>query len=274
MLDLVRSDLRRVAKDRLFLVVCILAAGFALVTPLLYMLLFSDMDPLLEEMTAGITMAKGQFFGAFSLGNNFGFIAPFLLVIILCKDFSYGTIRNKIISGHSRTRIFLSMYLTCATVLFCVAAFHAFLTLGIGLLFFPYQSAPFTAGDLGYLFASLGFELLLYFCVAAILSWLCATMKNVGLVIVLYAAISLGLTMVATILQVGISILEMEAGNETLVKVLTFLQNINIFNFYATIGTGTSYEIKQILHLTLVPAIGSAALLGLGILKFRRKDLK
>lgn len=274
MLNLVRSDLRKVVKDRLFLVVCILAVGFALVTPLLYTLLFSDMDPLLDEITAGFLMAKGQFFSAFSLGNNFGFIAPFLLVIILCKDFSYGTIRNKIISGHSRTRIFLSMYLTCAVVLFCVAAFHAFLTLGISLLFFPYQSAPFTVGDLGYFFASLGFELLVFFCVAAILSWLCATMKNVGLVIVLYAAISLGLTMVSAILQVGISVLTMEAGNEALVKVLTFLQNINIFNFSTIIGNGTSYEVKQILYLTLVPIIGCAALLGLSILKFRHKDLK
>lgn len=274
MVDLIKSDFRRVLKDKLFMVVCILAAVFAVITPLLYKLIFSSMDTELEVMTAGLVYAKDNFFGAFSLGNNFGFVMPFLLAIILCKDFSHGTVRNKIISGHSRTNIFLSMYTVCATVLWVMTLLHALLTLGVSLLFFEYQEGPVTAGDLWYMLQSLGFELLVYLCLAAFVSWLCVAMKNVGLVIVLYAAASLGLTMISGILQISIMVLEMDSGSTNTVELLEFFQRINIFNSQMYIGTGTSYELKDVAYNLLVPVIGTAGLLGWGTLKFNRKDLK
>ena len=274
MVDLIKSDFRRVLKDKLFMVVCILAAVFAVITPLLYKLIFSSMEPELEVMTAGLVYAKDNFFGAFSLGNNFGFVMPFLLAIILCKDFSHGTVRNKIISGHSRTNIFLSMYTVCATVLWVMTLLHALLTLGVSLLFFEYQEGPVTAGDLWYMLQSLGFELLVYLCLAAFVSWLCVAMKNVGLVIVLYAAASLGLTMISGILQISIMVLEMDSGSANTLELLEFFQRINIFNSQMYIGTGTSYELKDVAYNLLVPVIGTAGLLGWGTLKFNRKDLK
>ena len=35
----------------------------------------------------------------------------------MSKDFSYGTIRNKIISGSSRTNVFLSLFISCSIVI-------------------------------------------------------------------------------------------------------------------------------------------------------------
>lgn len=274
MVELIKSDFRRVLKDKLFMVVCILAAVFAVITPLLYKAIFSSMGSDMEGVLVGVVTAKKNFFGAFSLGSNFGFVMPFLLAIILCKDFSHGTVRNKIISGHSRTGIFLSMYTVCATVLWVMTLLHALLTLGVSLLFFEYQDGPFTATDFWFLLESLGFELLVYLCLAAFVSWLCVSMKNVGLVIVLYAAASLGLTMIASILQVSIMVLEMDSGSANTLEILEFFQRINIFNSQMYIGKGTSYELKDVAYNLLVPVIGTAGLLGWGTLKFNRKDLK
>ena len=98
---LLKSDFKRFFKDKLFLVVCILAVVFSVITPLLYLVIFGAMgeiDPLTEEMLSSYVNAKGQFFAAFSFNNNLGLIAPLLIGIILFKDFSYGTIRNKIIT--------------------------------------------------------------------------------------------------------------------------------------------------------------------------------
>ena len=273
---LIRSDFRRVLKDKLFLVVCILAVAFALTTPLLSKVVFAiaDMDPVTDQMTASFVMAKGQFFGAFSLGNNLGFVLPFLMAIILCKDFSFGTVRNKIISGHSRTNIFLSMYTVCAVVLWTVALLHALITLSVSLLFFDYQATPFTAGDFGYLLASLGFELLVYLCIAALVSWLCAAMKNVGLVIVLYAAANLGLTMIGSILQVCTIVLQPTSSNSGIIDLLEFFQRINIFNSAMYIGTGTTYSSTDVAYLLLAPLTVTLALVALGIRSFNRKDLK
>lgn len=274
MVELIKSDFRRVLKDKLFMVVCILAAAFALITPLLYKAIFSSLDPSMEAMMAGTVLAKDNFFGAFSLGNNFGFVMPFLLAIVLCKDFSHGTVRNKIISGHSRTSIFLSLYTVCATVMWVLTLLHALLTLFVSLMFFEYQGSPFLVSDFVYLLESLCYEMLVFLCLAAFVSWLCVSMKNVGLVIVLYAAASLGLTMISTILQVGIVFMNMDSGSANTVEVLEFIQRINIFNSHMYIGNGTSYALKDVAYNVLVPVIGTAGLLGWGTLKFNRKDLK
>lgn len=276
MTRLIKTDYKRFFKDKLFLVICILAAAFAVVTPLLYLLLFSfaEMDAMTQEMLSGYVSAKGQFFGGFSFGNNLGLVAPLLIGIVLFKDFNNGTIRNKIISGHSRKSIFFSIFIVAATTLFGIVLAHSLLTLGISLPFFDYQSTPFALADFWYLLESLLFELLVYIFVGAFISWLCATMKNLGLVIVMYIAVVLGFSMIAGILQGVAMVLSMEPSMEKVVDVIDVLQRINIFNSSATIGMGTEYTTKDVLYYILTPVLCSAALLGHGMWKFERKDLK
>lgn len=274
---LIKSDFRKFFKDKMFLVVCILAVGFAAITPLLYQLLLGGMgevDPMVEDMVAGYVTAKGQFFGAFSFGNNLGLVAPLLIGIILFKDFSYGTVRNKIISGHTRTNIFLSTFVVCSVAMIGIIFAHALLTLGFSLPFFDYQAEPFVVADFWYLLESLGFELLVYLFASAFVSWLCATRKNVGMVIVMYIAIVLGCTMVAGILQIVIVVLQSTAGSENTIKILEFVQRINIFNSSATIGMGSAYSLKDTLYYVIPPVATTIALIGHGIYKFNRKDLK
>lgn len=271
---LIRSDIRRVLKDKLFLVACIIGAAFAIIMPLLYQLIFSGMEDFYDDMLSGLVSAKGQFFSAFSPGNNLGLIVPVLLAIVLCKDFSFGTVRNKIISGNTRSSIFLSMFTVCFLFLWGIILAYALATLGMCLLFFDYQAEPFTFGDFLYLLESICFALLLYLFISAFISWLCASMKNVGLVIVVYVAVVMVLSIVAMILQISISVLEFDAGNETTVQVLTFFLRINVFNSASYIGAGTSYAAKDVLYLTLPPILGAGGLLSLGLLKFNRKDLK
>jgi ABC-type transport system involved in multi-copper enzyme maturation permease subunit len=194
MTNLLAVDFKRILKDKLFLIVCILAAVFAVMTPLLYTLLLGGMEDMLGAV--GLSMsAKSQFFDSFSLGNNLGLIAPVLFAIILCKDFGQGTLRNKLISGNARASILLSMFTVTFVVLFGVMLLHALLTLGLALFFFPYaEGTAFSLGELGYFFTSLALELVLYVFLAALVVWLCAVMKNVGLVIVGYIAIVMGMT--------------------------------------------------------------------------------
>ena len=277
MTRLIKSDFRKFFQDKLFIVVCILAVVFAVITPLLYLMLFSvadEVDPMTQELLSGYVTAKGQFFGGFSFGNNLGLIAPLLIGIVFFKDFSYGTIRNKIISGHSRRSIFLSIFIVCTIMLFAIVLAHSLLTLGISLPFFDYQSTPFVMHDFWYLLESLLFEFLVYIFVGALVSWLCATMKNLGMVIVMYIAVVFGLSMIAGILQGITMVLSVEPSMAKVVDVIDVLQRINVFNSSATIGMGTEYTTKDVLYYVLTPVLCSAALLGHGMWKFERKDLK
>lgn len=281
MLKLLKVDFKRVLKDKLFLVMCILAVVFAAVTPLLYVAIFGtlgvetgEMSEMLDSLGMSIN-AKSMFFQSFSLGNNLGLILPVLLAIILCKDYSHGTVRNKIISGNSRTSIFMSMYSICFCVLFGVITLHALLTLLISLIFFPYQSTDFVASDIGYFFLSLLFEALLFLFVAALVSFLCACTKNMGLAIVGYVAIVMIMSVVTSILQFGAIMLPVADGESSFaLKAVEFLQDINVFNFAAVIGVGTKYSVREILCCVLSPVISTAALIFLGIFKFKSKDIK
>ena len=272
--ELFRADLKRVLKDKLLIVMGILAVVFALITPLLYAAIFS-MDGLLEDsMLASLVSAKSQFFQSFSMTNNLGLIAPVLLAIVLCKDFSFGTVRNKIIAGKSRVSIYLSLFAVCALVLGAVMFLSAFLSLGVSLIFFDYQSAPFTFADFGYFMASLGFQVLVLLFMAALLSLLCGCTKNVGSAIVLYVAITFLLVLVGSIVQAVCAVLQLTGMNPELVDVLLVLDRLNVGRAVAYIGAGTSYTWKDVLYLLLPPLVGILGFTGFGILRFRRKDLK
>lgn len=274
MTKLLKCDLARVIKDKLFLVVCILGVVFALINPLIYKLLFSALDVEAGEIPMLAVNSKINFFGSFSLSNNLGPIAPILIAIVLCKDFSFGTVRNKLISGKRRSQVLFSMFVTGFVYIWAIMLLHALLTLAVSLMFFEYQPGGFSMSDLWYALISVGLQALVFLFVAAFVSWLCVAMKNVGLVIVMYIAFIFGLSMITAILQVGITFIGADGGHEILLKALKFVQNINVMNISSVVGTGTEYKQSELLYFILSPLIGTALMLLAGVIKFNKKDIK
>lgn len=275
MKNLLLSDFRRVFKDKLMLVILILAVAFSLFTPVLYAVIFSFGAEGLDDPTISMLInAKSQFFQCFSMGNNLGLIMPVLLGIIICKDFSHGTIRNKIISGSSRGRIYASMFIVCATVITAVMMLHAFLSLGVSLLFFEYQPEPFELADAGYFVASLAMELLLTVFMGAILSWLCACSKNVGLVIVLYIAIAFALVMVGSITQLAATFLDMQEDTKAVADIFELLTNINPAMLSSRVGIGREYSLEEVMYNTVPQIVCGAGLYAIGLVKFKKRDIK
>lgn len=279
MKSLLKVDLSRIFKDKMLIIVGILSVVFAAITPLLYAAILAGtdtaQDPMVTEMLSGYFSGKAQFFASFSIGNNMGLIAPVFIAIILCKDFSYGTIRNKIISGKRRGAIYMSLFISCSVTFISVMMLQAFVTLGISLIFFDYQPNAFTLADFWYFLESLGFVILILLCVSAILSWLCATKKNTGLVIVLYIAFAFGLALAGSLIQMLLTVLEpMGAVDEGVINLLRFADRINIANSSAYIGTSTEYTTKDVLYLTVPATVGIVGFTTLGLIKFRKKDIK
>lgn len=270
MRNLYAADLKRILKDKLFMVTCILAGVFAVINPLLNKVLFEALD--LGEMLDGmISMnAKSMLFTAFMPGDNLGLIMPILVAIIICKDFSQGTVRNKIISGQSRSTIFLSHLLSTTTVMCALMLLHAFLTLGVSLLFFPYQEAAFTFKDFGYLMASLAFEMLVYFAIAAIVTFIATVSKNIGICILLYLAVALGFSIVGAVFQVAGAFLDPASKGYGIIE---FLNALNIYTS-TLIGAGTTYTAKQVLYILIAPLALTVGSTLLGMRLFARKNLK
>lgn len=268
MRDLLKTDLRRLIKDKLFLVVCILGAVFAVFSPLLYKVLFGALE--VEDMLGMTVNAKTLFFSAFSLGSNFGFIVPILISIIICKDFSQGTIRNKIISGQSRTKVFISMLIASSIVICCVILVHGILTLCTSLLFFPYQATAFSWADFGYLLLSVVFEILVYVFVSTLVCLLCVGMKNTGLAVVMYAAVNFLFTIIGSIFAAALMFSDPQSSAY---PILQFFDKINLFTS-TIIGGGSTYLFKDVLYILLPTVGGSALFILFGISIFKKKDLK
>ena len=274
MRNLLKADLKRAWKDKLFIVLFILAGVFALITPLLYKAIFAlmSMEEALEmEAILGSQVnAKVLFFTSFSPSNNLGLILPILLAIVLCKDFSHGTIRNKVICGKSRTKIYFSLLCTCIIYMFAFILLHAILTLGISLLFFDYQPTAFTASDFGYLMASVALELVVYLFISALLIFFIVSTKNAGIAIVMYFAVNFILLIVGSITQTALMFADPTAASY---EVLQFFNNANMFTSLL-IGSGMSYTGTDLLTILLPNLALSALLIFFGLMIFRKKDLK
>ena len=269
MRNLLKSDLTRIFKDKLLLIICIVGAAFALASPLLYTALTVSLD--LEAELGMIVDAKTLFFTAFLPGDNFGLVLTIFITIILCKDFSYGTIRNKIVCGKSRKDIFLSLFFSCAIVLCSIIIAHALLTLLLSLCFFPYQDGGFTGKDFLYLVESIALEILVYLFIAALITFLCVSMKNTGLTIVCVIAVTFLCALVGGIAQIALQFTP--PTSEGASQVLQFLTKSNIF-IGSIIGQVSSYTFKDMLYVLIPTIVGSAALIGFGIFVFNKKDVK
>ena len=215
------------------------------------------------------------YFQSFSLSNNLGLIVPILIVIIIFKDFSFGTIRNKIIAGHNRTNIFLSLFIVSSAIISLIMFSSATITGLLSMALFPDLVSKLTSKEIGYFIASIGFELLIMIFVAALVSFLSVFMKNAGLAIIIYAALMLAGTALNGIASIAINFLSFEQGKEELVKLI---ENISYFNIFANnssvIGLTSSYNNTQVLLLLLSSLLGISMFVGLGILVFNKKDIK
>ncbi len=268
MRNLYLADIKRILKDKLFMVTCILAGVFALINPLLNKALFEFLD--MGELLGGMMSAKSMTFSAFLPGDNLGLIMPILFAIVVCKDFNQGTVRNKIISGRSRTAIFISHLLSAATVMCSLMLLHALLTLGVSLCFFPYQESAFGMADLGYLLASLAFEMLVYFAIAAITTFIATVSKNTGICILLYLAVSLGLSIIGAIFQAAAMFLDPSSAGY---GVIEFLNASNIYTS-TLIGSASSYTALEVLYILIAPILISIGCILLGTRMFAKKNLK
>lgn len=264
MRDLIVTDLKRIIKDKLFLISVIIAAAFALFNPLLYKVMFSAIE--MEDMLGAVVSTESLYTSSFALGNNLGLIAPIFITIILAKDFSYGTVRNKLISGKSRDAVYLSMFISGSIVMCGVMLFHGLLTLFISLALF---GAVEVSSILTLILSTL-FAMLLCIAVGAIISFFIATMKNAGLAVVLYFAVNFFFSIVGSITSIALSFTEEGAAGY---GVLEFFNNVNIF-ISPILVSGAEYGIVEVLYSTLPPLVITAAFLAFGMLIFKKKNLK
>ena len=124
MRSLIKVNLYRLKNDTLFKVMLILCVALNLLSVGMGVMII-EMAEQMEMINLMIT-GKSQFIASLSFASNMGLIIPIMLMIMASREYKYGLVRNKIIAGYSRVKIYFAGMIS---------------TLMIGLLVFIINSA-------------------------------------------------------------------------------------------------------------------------------------
>lgn len=112
MLRLFKSFLFKISRDLTFRITLIVGVALAFFMTLLYFALDNFMnDTFVDVGGSPVLFCTGQsmLVNSVSPVQNFGIAIPVNLISFICLEFSHGTIRNKIIAGNSKFKIYSSL---------------------------------------------------------------------------------------------------------------------------------------------------------------------
>ena len=149
MTNLLKSDFFALLKSKIMYIVLAICIIFPLFTVLVDFGLTKIAASLEEDVPLDINSlfkARTIMFSNFSLTNNIGLIIPIFAGILLMSDIKNGTIRNKVIIGYSRIKIYLSHLIVSTTFCALMALISFLISCGGSLIFFKY-GYPFNGSE-------------------------------------------------------------------------------------------------------------------------------
>src|SRR5690554_5782422 len=101
MLNILKAELNKFLKSKIFIALIILLFAFPLLTASMYQVVKNTLLGGIIGSNEG-DLARETFLASFSPMNNFGLLLLILLLIVIVGDFTNNTIRNKVIAGYKR----------------------------------------------------------------------------------------------------------------------------------------------------------------------------
>ena len=205
---LLKAFFYRMSKDLAFRITLIVGCGIALILSVI--LLVAD---LMMDME-GIKLLTGHGMLTMSLNpaQNYGIAIPINVAIFVALEFTQGTIRNKIIAGHSKFKIYASLYISGlilgAALLF---AYVGFLTI-FGTIFGGFDvnvvtilGTGFGAATVEYIVKFVILALLVYTTLISYSVFIATVFRSLGPSIPLVFAAVYGLFFIAMIVSTIVS---------------------------------------------------------------------
>lgn len=137
MIGLLKADFYRLFKSKLFYILLGIALFFALMVVPLSLVVnktASAAQQFAGNPTYDTLEGKAMIATIFGLTSNMGLIFPIFAVLLVFKDVSDGTIRNKVISGNSRTKIYFSHFIVMVILSLSLNIMSAGITSGLTFL--------------------------------------------------------------------------------------------------------------------------------------------
>ena len=186
---LFKAFMFKLRKDITFRVTLIVGISVAVFLTLLYLVL----DYALFEGEEHVFLTgQSMLITSLSPTQNFGLAIPVNLITYTVLEFTQGSIRNKIISGHSKAKLYLSLYLNGLIFAFSLLIVYVLICFGLGSLiggFDPEGSfiggitsiagGATTLGE-GYILRILIIAVLVYAGIVAFTIFFASLFRNIG----------------------------------------------------------------------------------------------
>lgn len=282
MLGLIKADLYRVLKDKLFIVLSILCVVIAIGYTLIY---FAAIYLIATESGVDVRNYCGAYGLALSMlgpGSGFGLPLGIFMIIILHKDISNGTIRNKIAMGKSRKQVYFANLIVSLICILGLVFVHLVVSFVFATIFF---NPGITFDNALSLFVRTILIFVGWAALVCVVNFFTNAMKSVGPAIILYIVFTLGLTTVGSITSGVVMIFE--GRNEVIYNLLNFFTNFNFVYAIASVLPGSNGIFVVLGAVMDSPLTGefyaaylsslvffSGLAIGLGLLIFEKADLK
>lgn len=261
MRNLVRSDLYRMFKSKSFYI-CNLVAWFLIAINIFMLEWANNMLGAENEMYSELPFKDAITYGITSFSNsNMHTILAIFAGIFVCAEFAHGTMKNVVSKGFSKVHIYFSKVITMI-----VASFITMLScVVIGTL-----SATIVMGSVGdfsgeYVLTTLknmGIELLLIAALTSVLVMVAMVVRNLGGVIAINIVV---IVMIAPILFI---VLEYLTRKKIKFTEFSIINNLAVY-YQNDAMPGTDY-----LRSAIVAVVFLVATCGLGLLAFKKSDVK
>ena len=200
---LLDADFYCLRKSKLSLVMLIIAVTIPLFVVLVYVGLRFIAEQTAEEgmpPLGGLFSARGILSGVFSLTGNIGIIFPIFAGIIIGADMTNGTLRNKVIIGHSKAKIYFSHLIVTIVFGIVTVTLYALVTLGFALVFFKYgvELTPEEVKNLIYFFVT---GLLSYVFLSSVINVFALIFKTPAPTILISVLIGMGFGLISSLIS-------------------------------------------------------------------------
>jgi len=279
MKNLLKADFYRIFKQKLIYLIIIVSCLAGIAIPLLYKLMN-------KMMSFDCYSVKDILANSFSTTCIVALVIPIFTAIIIYQDYSSGIIRNKILAGYTRTKIFLSNFIINLVITVGAILTTVLLACLLGSILLPFSVDNYAIDkeiEEVVFCILINLAIIVYTC--SITSLFATGLRNLALAIIIpYAFVNL-----ASILSAICTLSIYFEDKESLIKLFEAIELINIYggrdyvltyNMISAFSvnypndTYCIYDAYHIVAYTFIP-LGLACLnVFLGILGLKNKDLK
>lgn len=138
--NLFRAFFFKLKKDLTFRIALFIGIAMAVFTTLGFLLIdiigWAGSD---EPFKATFCSGNNLLVNTLNPAQNFGLVVPILLTVFTVAEYNNGIIRNKIIAGNSKTKIYFSILLSSLVFTFCLVTAYIGLCVGISSIIGGFQ---------------------------------------------------------------------------------------------------------------------------------------